>query len=321
MDVRVIHYFIGVFEERSFTKAAERMHVVQSALSMQIRNLEEELKTPLFQRAQRGLEPTIAGRRFYELCVPIARSIAAAKQELVELAQGTSVTGSMRIGLTSSMCQNVLGNVLGDFHALYPQVEIMVTEAYARDITDLVQAGELDVGLGALPLDNNSLSCRLGFTDEYVLVSGHPINGPTMTSCDLSMMKDLTLVIPSDRHLLGTTMRGHIASGRISPKSVVTIDGMVATLESVRSSDWGAICLMNSVVDKLDNPETYIYPITNPRTVFDLYLLHDLRKPLTAASRIFIEMFEKRLNEVRTLWSSASSSITVRSSMVEHRTH
>ena len=43
MDVRVIHYFIGVFEERSFTKAAERMHVVQSALSMQIRNLEEEL--------------------------------------------------------------------------------------------------------------------------------------------------------------------------------------------------------------------------------------------------------------------------------------
>lgn len=303
MDVKTIHYFISVFEERSFTKAAERMHVVQSALSMQIRNLEDELNVTLFHRAQRGLEPTVAGHRFYELCVPIARSIAAAKQELVELAQGASVVGSLRIGLTSSMCQNVLGNVLTKYHALYPQVEIAVTEAYARDITDQVQTGHLDLGLGALPLDTNSLSCRLGFTDEYVLVSGRPINGPSMTPCDLSTMKDLTLVIPSDRHLLGTIMRGHIASGLIAPKSVVTVNGMVAALESVRRSDWGAICLMNSVVDKLDDAEAYIYPITNPQTNFDLYLVHDLRKPLTPAAKIFIEMFENRLKEVRTLWS------------------
>jgi hypothetical protein len=98
-------------------------------------------------------------------------------------------------------------------------------------------------------------------------------------------------------------MRGHIASGLLAPKSVVTVNGMVATLESVRRSDWGALCLMNSVVDKLDDKETYIYPITNPQTNFDLYLVHDLRKPLTPAAKIFIEMFENRLKEVRTLWS------------------
>jgi DNA-binding transcriptional LysR family regulator len=302
MDVRVIHYFISVYEERSFTKAAERMHVVQSALSMQIRNLEEELRTPLFERAQRGLVPTIAGRRFYELCVPIARGISAAKQEIIDLTEGTLVTGSLRIGLTSSMCKNVLGNVLGEFHALYPNVDLTVTEAYARNITELVQGGTLDVGLGAMPLENGSLSCQLGFTDEYVLVSGQPINGPTLTPCDLAAMDDLTLVIPSERHLLGSTMVNHIASGRIKPRAVVKIDGTVATLESVRHSGWGAICLMNSVADRLDDPGTFIYPIGNPRMQFDLYLLHDLRSPLTRAGRTFIDMFSARLKEVQESW-------------------
>jgi DNA-binding transcriptional LysR family regulator len=305
MDVRGIHYFISVYEERSFTRAAERMHVVQSALSMQIRNLEEELRTPLFERAQRGLVPTIAGRRFYELCVPIARSISSARQEIFDLVEGTRVTGSLRIGLTSSMCKNVLGNVLEAFHALYPNVEVAVTEAYARNITELVQSGALDVGLGAMPLDNHSLSCELGFTDEYVLVSGQAINGPTGTPCDLATMKELTLVIPSERHLLGSTMLNHIASGRISPKAVLKIDGTVATLESVRHSGWGAICLMNSVADKLDASDTFIYPIANPKMQFDLYLLHDLRNPLTLAARRFIEMFGNRLKEVKSLWSDA----------------
>ena len=54
MDIRLIHYFMSVYEERSFVKAAERMHVVPSALSMQIRNLEEELGTSVFDRTKKG---------------------------------------------------------------------------------------------------------------------------------------------------------------------------------------------------------------------------------------------------------------------------
>jgi len=305
MDVRAIHYFIGVYEERSFTRAAERMHVVQSALSMQIRNLEEELGAALFERGQKGLTATVAGRRFYELCVPIARSISSAKQEIIDLGEGTAVAGSLRIGLTSSMCKNVLGNVLAEFHSLYPNVDLTVTEAYARNITELVQAGVLDVGLGALPLEGSSLSCQLGFTDQFVLVSGKPINGPTLSPCDLAAMEDLTLVVPSERHLLGSTVVNHIASGRIKPRTVIRIDGMVATLESVRHTGWGAICLMNSVADLLQAPDIFIYPIVNPRLQFDLYLLHDLRNPLTRAARVFIDMFERRLKEVHRQASQA----------------
>jgi DNA-binding transcriptional LysR family regulator len=302
VDIRAIHYFISAYEERGFTKAAERMNVVQSALSMQIRNLEDELQTPLFERSQRGLVPTAAARRFYELAVPIARSMASAKQEILALQEGIQASGTLRVGVTSSMCKNVLGDVLTEYHGLFPNIDLIVTEAYARNITELVQAGALDLGLGARPIEPGSLSCELGFTDEFVLVSGRPINGPSLTPCDLSKMRDLTLVVPSERHLLGSTVAEHIASGRIKPRTVVRIDGMVATLESVRHSDWGAICLMNSVADQVGAQDVFIYPISQPQMQFDLYLLHDLRTPLTQASRSFIEMFQRRLREVQTGW-------------------
>lgn len=301
MDVRVINYFISVYEERSFTKAAEKMHVVQSALSMQIRNLEEEFDTLLFERTPRGLVPTPTGRQFYELCVPIAGDIATLKQDLYDLTHGKSVSGSLRVGLTSAMCRNVLGEVIVQFHEMYENVEITVSEAYAREITERVQNGTLDLGLGALPLENNSLSCKLGFTDDYVLVSGRPINGPSFTPCNLFEMADLKLVIPSERHLLGSTMMGHIASGRLKPKNLMKVDGSVATLEVVRDSDWGAICLMNSVSARINCPNTFIYPIEKPSVQFDLYLLHDLRTPLSIPARAFIDLFEKRLREVKTV--------------------
>lgn len=303
MDIRAIQYFICAYELGSFTKAAEKMNVVQSALSMQIRNLEDELRTQLFERSNRKVEPTIAGRRLYELCVPIERSVATAKQEMFDLVEGKTVTGSLRVGLTSSMCQGILGNVLQEFYALYPKVELTVTESYARNITELVQSGELDVGLGAMPLEANSLSCTLGFTDQYILVSGKPINGPTLSPCDLFAMNDLKLVIPSERHLLGSTIMDFVRTGQMKPASILRIDGMVATLDSVRNSDWGAICLVNSIRDQLGVGSLFFYPIINPKIQFNLYLLYDRRKPVTLAARRFTEMFERKLKEAQPLWS------------------
>ncbi|SPP92919.1 LysR family transcriptional regulator [Bradyrhizobium vignae] len=304
MDMRAINYFISVFEHRSFTKAAERMHVVQSALSMRIRNLEEQLGSPLFERTPSGLVPTRAGQHLYDLCIPISRSISAAKQEMDDLKSGKSKKGLLRIGITSPMCRNVLGNVLPQFMEMYPDFEIAVSEGYSREITEEVQAGKLDVGLGALPLGDSSLTWTHGFSDRYVVVSGRPIHGPTLTPVELSQLTGSTLVVPTARHLMRQRMDEHIASGRLKPKKIVTVTGMVATLESVRDTDWAAICLMNSVLERIGDEKTYIYPIVNPTMYFDLYILHDVHRPLDIAARQFVDMFRARLTELKSLWSN-----------------
>lgn len=281
------------------------MHVVQSALSMQIRNMEEELGGPLFDRTTSGLVPTRSGQHFYQLCIPIARSIASAKQEMIDLQTGSSTQGLLRIGITSPMCRNVLGDVLPRFLEIYPDFDISVSEGYSRDITEQVQDGKLDVGLGALPVGESSLTWTHGFTDRYVVVSGRPIHGPTMTPIELSELNGLTLILPTEQHLMRQTMDEHIASGRITPKRVITITGMVATLESVVNTDWAAIGLMNSVLERIDDEKTFIYPIINPTMFFDLYILHDLYNPLTLAAKQFVDMFRDRLMELRSIWSRA----------------
>jgi DNA-binding transcriptional LysR family regulator len=300
MDIRIIHYFLSVYEEGSFTKAAERMHVVQPALSMQIRNLEEELGTVLFERNARGVAPTIAGRRFYELTLPIARNIAFAKQEILDLVQGDRVSGSLRIGLPPSVCLGVLGKVLTQFCCQYPNVDVEVVEAYSRMLTEQVHDGSLDVALGAMPTEQSSLACRHGFKDEFVLISGQPIHGESLTPCNLSAMKDLKLIIPSERHLVGSTMLDYVMSGQASPRQVMKIDGLIATLECARNSDWGALCPFVAVINELAAKTLYIYPIIGPVMPFDLYLVHHPRRPLTLAARRFVEILEKELDEVHT---------------------
>lgn len=68
MDLRQIEYFVALYDERSITKAARRLNIVQPALSMQISRLEKTFKTKLFERTSRGVVPTDTGRTFYGFC-------------------------------------------------------------------------------------------------------------------------------------------------------------------------------------------------------------------------------------------------------------
>ena len=302
MDIRLIHYFMSVYEERSFVKAAERMHVVPSALSMQIRNLEGELGTAVFDRTKKGVEATVAGRRFYELCQPIARTLAFAKQEMRDLVQGNSASGSLRVGLPSATSFGILGDLLHEFTSTYPNVDLTVVEAFSRYVTEQVQSGFLDVALGALPVDHSGLACRPAYRDHFVLISGRSINGAQFSPINLSAMKELKLVVPSERHLMGATLLDYITGGEIIASRVMKVDGFVGTIESIRRSDWGAVCQAIGVMQYLDRRDLFIYPIYKPVMHLESYFLHHPSRPLTLAARCFVEMLERRLLDVRTAW-------------------
>ena len=79
MDLRQVQYFAVLYEERSITKAARRLNVVQPALSMQISRLERNFKTRLFERTSRGVIPTDIGRAFYGLCQKILGDVHEAQ--------------------------------------------------------------------------------------------------------------------------------------------------------------------------------------------------------------------------------------------------
>ncbi len=145
MDLRQITYFIALFEEGSVTRAAQRVNVVQPALSMQIAKLERELEQKLFDRTPRAMELTAAGRTLHRLVQPILRDLSLAREQMARLSR-TAISGRVTIGVLSSLAGSVVPRVLARFAAAYPDVEVSMADGYSSTFIDLV--GQRSAGPG-----------------------------------------------------------------------------------------------------------------------------------------------------------------------------
>ncbi|WP_225845971.1 LysR family transcriptional regulator [Streptomyces sp. HPF1205] len=141
MELRQLRYFVTVAEELHFGRAAERLHIVQSAVSQQVRRLERELGTDLFDRSPRHVRLTPAGTRF----LPEARAVLAAEDRaraaVAEFAGAR--TRTLRLG-TSTGLGSHLDRVLDAFTALAPDVAVELVSAATRDRLAQVASGALD---------------------------------------------------------------------------------------------------------------------------------------------------------------------------------
>src|SRR3954449_11885995 len=150
MDLRQLEYFVAVAEERSFTKAAARCHVVQSALSYQIARLEREHGVTLFHRTSRSVRLAPAG----ELLLPHARALLrgaeVARAELDAFAG--VVTGRLRLGMVSTAGRGVplVEGTLLAFHERHPAVEIAVQDTGSRSMAEQARTRQLDLAFVGL---------------------------------------------------------------------------------------------------------------------------------------------------------------------------
>lgn len=164
MNLKQIRYALAVAEEQSFTRAAQRCHTVQSALSHQIAKLEEELGCTLFERTSRRVRLTPAGQAF----IPSAQRLLAAQQALVEevTAAGDAVSGTLTIGTISTINAIDLTEKLDKFHRHYPAVNIRLyvgmSEALLEDVRqqkcDMAFVGIWPGDVDLLPMSHRQLT-------------------------------------------------------------------------------------------------------------------------------------------------------------------
>jgi len=175
MDIRQLRYFEAVARHRHFTRAADELHVAQSALSHQVRALESELGVELLRRTTRTVQPTEAG----ELVAARARSVLAETVALraeIDALRGLS-RGQVNVGAMLFGGELDIPSLLAQFTAAYPNIEIGLQEGTAQHMNELLTAGRLDLafaleatlpeGLAHLPLSTEDLAVAL--TPEHPL--------------------------------------------------------------------------------------------------------------------------------------------------------
>lgn len=145
IKLRRIEVFMAVIENGSFSAAAHALDVAQSAVSISIKELEKELGTQLFIRANRKVELTESGRLLKERAAPVMSLLMNVKDELKDL-ENLSI-GQLRIAAPAMVTQFALSQVLPKFMALYPKIHIKVYQAGALEIEALVKKEALDLGL------------------------------------------------------------------------------------------------------------------------------------------------------------------------------
>lgn len=175
MELRHLRYFSALAGSLNFTRAAERLHVTQSTLSHQIKQLEDELGTRLVDRTGKRVALTEAGEAFLHHATLALQEIDRGLGALREDSQES--TGELRIGSTPTFNMSFIPDCIAGFHKRYPRYRVVVEELAADVIASRLQQGLLDLGIAYRPALPGSLQFESLYNEEMVLAvsESHPL--------------------------------------------------------------------------------------------------------------------------------------------------
>lgn len=167
MNLQQLTYLVALDTHRQFGLAADKSFVSQPALSVQVQKLEEELGVLLFDRTQRGAEPTAVGAKVIAQARRVLRE-AQLLRELVQVEKG-EVVGELRLGVIPTLAPYLVPRFLMGLTSAYPELRVRVEELRSEEIMQQLKEHRLDVGLLVTPLDDRQLH-ELPLLDEPFLV-------------------------------------------------------------------------------------------------------------------------------------------------------
>ena len=175
MSDRRLQVFNTVAKLLSFTKAAEALHMTQPAVTFQVRQLEEQFNTRLFDRTHNRISLTKAGEVVQEHAIKIFELYAQMEDAVREVTG--EVSGSLIIGASTTIAEYMLPALLGDFKRNHPDIKLYLQVANTDGIVTMVENNDLDLGVVEAPVSNKNLQVEVCRTDGLVAIvpPDHPL--------------------------------------------------------------------------------------------------------------------------------------------------
>jgi DNA-binding transcriptional LysR family regulator len=183
MDLDQLHTFLEIVRLRSFSKAAQTCFRTQPALSAQIRQLEHELNTPLFERLGGRIALTPAGKIFREYAEQILDLRSRAQDAINELERVPR--GELVIAANEATCIYVLPRVFSEYVKKFPNVQLSVERSFGTRVVEAVMDNQVDFGFVQLPVEERKLQVIRVHTDEIKLLTpvDHPLARKPLVLC------------------------------------------------------------------------------------------------------------------------------------------
>src|SRR5256712_9028390 len=250
MDIRQLKAFVAIAESGTFTAGAARVHVTQAAISMQIRQLENETGAQLFVRAPRRVILTEAGEKLLERAYAILREHDAALEEMAALTGAHR--GRLRIGSASAMVSaDPLPQILRELKKVHQAVETSVASGTSEALVQQVLAGELDAAFVSLPVEARGVQTEL-LSEDYLVAIASPRH-------KLAKQKVISAFALAGEKLIlgergGNTRRlidQFFAQAGVTPKIIMELSRMAAIKGMVEEDIGVGIVPLQSVRDEV----------------------------------------------------------------------
>lgn len=256
MELRQLKYFEKACELQNFSEASRMLHISQSTLSQQIKQLEDELNVLLFDRIGKRIIPTEAGLAF----LPFARnSIKEAEngKQIIKDLKGI-MTGTLNIGVTYSL-SHLLTCSITEFKKVYPGIKVIISFGTSKEQIKLLEDKQADCVLSFKPeMINDEYEKIELFSSKlyYIVHKSHPLS--SLSSISLKKLQESELILPA--HGFATRIKTDeiFSKYNIVPNVIMEINDVQTIINLIKRGNWGTILTLSAIKDE---PELKAIPI------------------------------------------------------------
>lgn len=200
MNLRDLRYFVALAETRHFGKAAQRSFVSQPTLSAQLKKLENYLGVQLIERQPRKVTLTEMGQRI----LPLARRVLQESDEIVSLARNEHdpLSGKLNVAFIPTIGPYLLPLVARKLRKQLPQLKLMLYEYQTQPLLEKLRAGEIELGILALPVPLDGLEARELYDEPFTVALPNQHALSKRAQVKLDDLTDETLLLLEDGHCL-----------------------------------------------------------------------------------------------------------------------
>lgn len=293
MELRHLEYFLAVAEHGSILQAAQALSLSQPPLSVAMKQLEQELGTPLFHRGARRIQLTDAGAQLVQRAQDILSLVESTRREMADFADGAC--GILSLGVISSSAASLLSWRLGQFSARYPDIRYEIKEGNTFSQLDMLNHGLVDLAIVRTPFSDLSVS-RLDLDEEPLAAVMRADRDPFMeNTLRLGQLKDQPLIFYRRFQRL---LIEECEKEGFQPSLRCLNDDARTSLQWAEAGLGIAVIPLSSAAAAAKT--MVIKPIANPALTTRTCLIWSQKRALTTTARQFLSFMQDLKNQDHT---------------------